>query len=70
MCSQIPFVEKDEMIQLKIFIWLQIKKYDSQADFVVEPCNALVGPVFAQCGQDVTQGVWPTAGQKKSDITQ
>lgn len=29
------------------------------ADFVVELCNALVGPVFPQRGQDMTQCVWP-----------
>lgn len=29
------------------------------ADFVVEVCNALVGPVFPQRGQDVTQCVRP-----------
>lgn len=27
------------------------------ADFVVEVCNALVGPVFPQCGQDMAQCV-------------
>lgn len=30
-----------------------------QADFVVEVCDALVGPVFPQRGQDVTQRVGP-----------
>lgn len=29
------------------------------ADFVVKVCNALVGPVFPQCGQNVTQSIWP-----------
>lgn len=38
----------------------------SQADFVVEACDPLVGPIFTQRGEDVTQGVWPTAWQKKN----
>lgn len=29
------------------------------ADFVVQMCDALVGPVFAQRGQDVTQRIRP-----------
>lgn len=29
----------------------------SQADFVVETCNTLVGPIFTQRGEDVSQGV-------------
>lgn len=37
------------------------------ADFVVEVCNALVGPVFPQCGQDVTQSVGP--GYKHTYVT-
>lgn len=29
----------------------------SLADFMVKSSNALVGPVFAQRGQDVSQGI-------------
>lgn len=29
------------------------------ADFVVELCNSLMGPVFSKGGQDVTQRVRP-----------
>lgn len=37
------------------------------ADFVVEMCDSLVGPVFPQCGQDMAQCVWP-GGKHKGDI--
>lgn len=37
------------------------------ADFVVEVCNALVGPVFPQRGQDMAQCVRPS-DEHKSDI--
>jgi len=37
------------------------------ADFVVEVCNALVGPVFPQGGQDMTQCVRPK--DKHTEIT-
>lgn len=37
----------------------QVRNGHVLADFVVEVCNALVGPVFAQRGQDVTQRIRP-----------
>ena len=44
----------DCSLQLKPFVQMQVY---SQADFVVEACDALVGPIFTKCGEDVTQGV-------------
>lgn len=46
-------------------IFPNLLRSHSLADFVVEPGDALVGPVFTQRWQDVTQGVWPTAWQER-----
>lgn len=63
----IPFREKQSPGWLSSAVksfWSDFLFAHSQADFVVETCNTLVGPIFTQRGEDVSQGVWPTAGHK------